>query len=211
MSPQSDVGGDRCEWCEWCVHVRGVVTPSCIPAQLSSQTSQTASVKSANITSCHHTEKLEQQRDLHRTHMVSNYQDWIKLGFVLDCNSWSLSIADMGGREEVVVSRLRSTTVQFPSTKLSRFRLYLTQSPARRKRVKPSSHEKKARYVWWEGVGVGAGSAGSEWCVCLKWSRVDGTFWERQKIFWQWWNKFLNHLLFVFHLLITCFVCLKSN
>ncbi|XP_045884354.1 rho GTPase-activating protein 40 isoform X1 [Micropterus dolomieu] len=77
--------------------------------------------------------------------MVSNYQDWIKLGFVLDCNSWSLSIADMGGREEVVVSRLGSTTMQFPSTKLSRFRLYLTQSPARSKRVKPSSHEKKAR------------------------------------------------------------------
>lgn len=47
-----------------------------------------ASVKSSDITSCHHTEKLEQRTDLHHTHMVLNHQDWMKLGFVLDCKSW---------------------------------------------------------------------------------------------------------------------------
>lgn len=47
-----------------------------------------APVKTSDITSCHHTEKLEQRTDLQHTHMLSDHQDWIKLGFVLNCNSW---------------------------------------------------------------------------------------------------------------------------
>ncbi|XP_053301773.1 rho GTPase-activating protein 40 isoform X1 [Pleuronectes platessa] len=50
----------------------------------------------------------------------------------------------MGGREEVVVTRLRSS-MPFPHTRLSRFRLRPAQSPLGSKRVKPSSSKKKAR------------------------------------------------------------------
>ncbi|KAM3621929.1 uncharacterized protein V6R79_017943 [Siganus canaliculatus] len=50
----------------------------------------------------------------------------------------------MGGREEVVVNRL-GATMQFPRTKLSRFRLRPTQNPVRNKRVKPSPPKKKDR------------------------------------------------------------------
>ncbi|XP_069390577.1 rho GTPase-activating protein 40 isoform X9 [Paralichthys olivaceus] len=50
----------------------------------------------------------------------------------------------MGGREEVVVTRLRSS-MQFPHTRLNRFRLRPAQSPLGSKRVKPSSSKKKAR------------------------------------------------------------------
>ncbi|KAL7408310.1 hypothetical protein ABVT39_021285 [Epinephelus coioides] len=50
----------------------------------------------------------------------------------------------MGGREEILVGRLGSN-MQFPRTRLNRFRLRPTQSPARSKRVKPSSQKKKAR------------------------------------------------------------------
>lgn len=31
---------------------------------------------------------IETGADLQHTHMLSNRQDWIKRGFVLDCNSW---------------------------------------------------------------------------------------------------------------------------
>ncbi|KAM7402390.1 hypothetical protein PAMP_017634 [Pampus punctatissimus] len=54
------------------------------------------------------------------------------------------SFVDMGGREEVVVSRLGST-MQFPRTRLTRFRLRPAQSPARTTHLKPSSHQKIAR------------------------------------------------------------------
>lgn len=52
----------------------------------------------------------------------------------------------MGGREEVVVSRLGSA-MPFPHTRLSRFRLRPHKSQARSKRAKPSSLKKKARFV----------------------------------------------------------------
>eukprot|EP00064_Thunnus_orientalis_P015555 superscaffoldBa00002901_g15609 len=54
------------------------------------------------------------------------------------------SFVDMGGREEVVVSRL-GTNMQFPRTRLNRFRLRPAQSPARNRHLKPPSHKKKAR------------------------------------------------------------------
>ncbi|XP_039972369.1 rho GTPase-activating protein 40 [Xiphias gladius] len=50
----------------------------------------------------------------------------------------------MGGREEVEVSRLGSN-MQFPQTRLNRFRLRPARSPLRGKRVKPSAHKKKDR------------------------------------------------------------------
>lgn len=62
----------------------------------------------------------------------------------------------MGGREEVVVTRLGSD-MQSPRTRLNRFRFRPAQSPLRGKHVKPSSLKKKARYVWW-GRGVWTGS-----------------------------------------------------
>ncbi|XP_039652436.1 rho GTPase-activating protein 40 [Perca fluviatilis] len=50
----------------------------------------------------------------------------------------------MGGGEEVLVSR-NGSTMQFPRTSLNRFRLRPSQSPVGRRRIKPSSLQKKAR------------------------------------------------------------------
>ncbi|KAM7422924.1 hypothetical protein PAMA_010794 [Pampus argenteus] len=54
------------------------------------------------------------------------------------------SFVDMGGREEVVVSRFGST-MQFPRTRLTRFRLRPAQSPTRTTHLKLPSHQKIAR------------------------------------------------------------------
>ncbi|KAM9361840.1 rho GTPase-activating protein 40 [Symphorus nematophorus] len=51
----------------------------------------------------------------------------------------------MGGREEVVVVSRLGSTMQFPRTRLNRFRLRPSPNPARSKRGKSSSHKKKAR------------------------------------------------------------------
>ncbi|KAM9859927.1 rho GTPase-activating protein 40 [Aulostomus maculatus] len=50
----------------------------------------------------------------------------------------------MGGREEVMVTRLGST-MQVPRTRLNRFRLRPTQSPVRRRNLKSASLKKKSR------------------------------------------------------------------
>ncbi|XP_069003301.1 rho GTPase-activating protein 40 isoform X1 [Embiotoca jacksoni] len=50
----------------------------------------------------------------------------------------------MGGREEVVVSRLESN-MQFPRTRLNRFRFQPNRSPVKGKRGKPLLHKNKAR------------------------------------------------------------------
>lgn len=50
----------------------------------------------------------------------------------------------MGGREEVVVPRIRPS-MQFPHTRLNRFRLRPARSPLGSKRVKSSSSKKKSR------------------------------------------------------------------
>jgi len=72
----------------------------------------------------------------------------LKLGFGSGLQSLdSFGIVDMRSIEEELVGMLGST-MQIPCTRLSRFRLRPI-SPARSKRVKPSSQKKKARYVWW--------------------------------------------------------------
>lgn len=78
------MGGDRCEWC---VDVWGTVTPSYIPASLSSQPcckTQYRSIATLPVRA----EKPQQWTDLPRVHMVPIHQARINLGFVLDCNSW---------------------------------------------------------------------------------------------------------------------------
>lgn len=64
----------------------------------------------------------------------------------------------MGGREEVVVSNRSGSSMLFPHTKLSRFRLRPRKNVVRSKRLKPSS-VKKARFVPCEDV-VGEMSTG---------------------------------------------------
>lgn len=65
----------------------------------------------------------------------------------------------MGGREEVVVSSRSGSSMLFPHTKLSRFRLRPRKNVARSKRLKPSSVKKKTRFVPCEDV-VGEMSTG---------------------------------------------------
>lgn len=51
----------------------------------------------------------------------------------------------MGGREEVMVSRLGSTNMPFTRNRLNRFRLRPMRSPARSRHLKPTSQKKKSR------------------------------------------------------------------
>lgn len=66
----------------------------------------------------------------------------------------------MGGREEVVVSSRSGSSMLFPHTKLSRFRLRPRKNVVRSKRLKPSSLKKKERFVPCEDV---VGECQQEW------------------------------------------------
>lgn len=104
----------------------------------------------------------------------------------------------MGGREDVVVRRLGSA-MPFPHTRLSRFRLRPTKSPARSKRMTPSSPKKKARFVWCEGVWDGAEMNSNMFYVkdqvlselILKTTQLEGIIFK--KLNKQWPHKHVIH------------------